>query len=442
MTDQTPSSTIDDNLQKCALALGVKPITLREAADVAYLSACCRHTILLISETGTGKTAMIRQLCRAHDFTPVVFTLAHCEPSDICGPQMPCSDGKTFVNLTDGRIPFAGHEGGDRRVAIVFEEMNRCSTETMQAVMAALVEPELGPYKLGDNVIILAAMNPPNGDYAVSSSVTTDPAMRRRTCQVVVDFSFTDFVQWASDPAAAEESRFPRIELEPIDTHLTRPFHPSVLEYLHTVPDQALDLAARNAGKLFGCPATWHAVSDTLYMVQRYGLNERDPRVTRALQAKIAGHVGWTAAMGLLDYHWNNANALNPRELLLEFADPESNIRRRVMRLLEEGNAAALAGALRNTAKVWWNGIRAGTFTNEDVVKSVAAIFNVAPIDIGNAFMSHFVAVDRGHEDRGASKAVSELTELLHPEPDFRKFRNAREVVLAELGIAAEGGLE
>jgi DNA-binding Lrp family transcriptional regulator len=314
-------------------------------------------------------------------------------------------------------------------------ELNRADQTALNAVMSVLVERYLGDNVLGPNVLVVADMNPPDGAYAVTSSFSTDPAIRRRTCQIAVNFSAAEFLRWAKDPSIGSEFPYTplREALEAPGTNKTRPLHSSVVEFLQSNVDLALDNTARAAGKVYGCPASWHACSDTLYTIERLKLPDTDPLLALAIQAKLGGHVGAVNARNLLEYHQRAAAALQPRDLLLSFAAKDSPVRNRVKKLLDDGYVDRIAGALNNMAIVWAEGVDRAEFTSQDVAPHMAAIFEMVPLDLGAQLLDAIVAADdAAGGSNGPTMRSTTLVRYLHQEPAFVKFRDRRGEALAE----------
>jgi len=429
MTQASPSSnkTLD-----YAEEIGLVPVSLKTAAWVIQLCAYDRHVPLLIGETSTGKTAILRQLAEYNELDFLFYGLAHKEASDLTGPMMPSSDGVTFQHLPPANIPIKGHAGEDRFVMMDLAEVNRADSTVHNAAFQVWTDRQLGTHELGENVIVVSDMNPPDGDYAVTSSFSSDPAMRRRTCQIVVNFSVNDLLAWAKDPASATQFNMPKLSedgvLEPVGLHRKRPWHPSVVEFLQANVDIALDRQARDAGKIFACPSTWHACSDTLYTLERLEIDTSSASMQLALLTKLAGHIGHTHAKSLLEYHNREASALDPRDMLLHFADEDNRSCRRVEKLLEAGHAGHVAGALNNLAIVWAEGVEAEEFTSEDCAPHLAKIFNMVPTDVGGQLLDAIVDADSkvGASTGGPSQRSTGLVRLLHKQPAFKEFRDRR----------------
>jgi hypothetical protein len=430
--DKTNSNATLDYAEK----IGIIPVPLSCARLVVHLCALDRHVPLLIAESSVGKTAMLNQLARANKMDFQYYSLAYKEAADLTGPMMPSSDGETFTHLPPKNIPLKGMANELRGLFMNIAEVPRADDSTLNAAISLWVERMLGMHELGPNVILVADMNPPDGAYLGGTAFTSDPAMRRRTCQIAVHFSTTEFLNWAKDPTIGDALTLPPIaeSLEPIDENRLRPLHSSVVEFLQSNVDLSMDQQSRAAGKVYGCPAAWHACSDTLYTVERLDLDVKSPRLALALQTKMAGHVGTNAAQAMLDYHYRSAAALDPRDMLLHFADEGNASHKRVVKLLEDGEAGRVAGALNNLAIVWAEGVREEIFTSEEIAPHLAEVFALVPLDVGGQLLASLIAADASSSTAagGPTPASTGLVRLLHKEKAFQSFRTRRTEALTE----------
>lgn len=401
--------------------IGLESVPMSVARFVAQLCWYDRHVPMFISVSGIGKTAVMKQLSDAHDMECVIFSLAHCEPSDITGPMWPTADN-SYTHLRNERIPV----GDDPTAAILFfDEPNRAEMPTLNAVFPAWTERRLGGHLLGRNVVVAAAMNPPGGDYAVTSQFSSDPAMRRRTCQIAVHFSHEEFIRWAKNPGDGYELdarlRQLRFEEDFDAKRRNRPLHMSVIEFLQGHPDLTLDEKARDANKVYGCPATWQAVSDTLYTVEALQLDTSNAFIQRALITKLGGHVGARVASDVFDYHVKNAAVIDPREALTDYVK-ESTTWRKIQRLIRGGDNGQLTGLVNQLADVW------ATDASLELAKmtdSMAGLMHDLPPQLATTFLGKLAEADYAHNGGMSNRAVV-MGQLLTDHPLFKKFRERR----------------
>lgn len=418
------SMSKEDQISKRNYAeeIGLESVPMSVARNVAQLCWYDRHVPMFISVSGIGKTAVMKQLSRAHDMDCVIFSLAHCEPSDITGPMWPAGDD-SYTHLRNGRIPI---EGEDDRAMLFFDEPNRADMPTLNAVFPAWAERRLGGHKLGRNVVVAAAMNPPGGDYAVTSQFSSDPAMRRRTCQIAVHFSFKEFTRWAQDPAVSFtlDDRFPKLEFdEDYEAQRRgRPMHAAVVEFLLGNPDLALDEKSREAGKVYGCPATWEAVSDTFYTIEHLELETGDPIVQRTVTTKLGGHVGFKIANDIWDYYVKNAAVIDPMALLTDYEEG-THVWRQVQNMLRRGDAGQLQNIVNQAGHIWGH---TPDLDDKKVAPCVARFLDDVPATVATTYMQALAKGDMEANGDSTSKRSMSLGAELHKYESFKKFRSRR----------------
>jgi hypothetical protein len=416
---------------KYAETVGIPTTSMTISQLILQLCWMDRHVPLLVSESGIGKTAVVRQMADAFDAQFVLYSLAHCEPPDVCGPQFPSNDD-TFINLRDRRIPFKGYAGEDKRALLFFDEPNRAEMTTLNAVFPAWAERRLGVHEFGPNVRVVSAMNPPDGEYAVTGQFTSDPAMRRRVCLICVEHSPTETLRYAKDPTEAVrllpwEDWTPEMVAE----RKTRPWHPAVIEFLTGSPDEVLDVKGRDAGKVYGCPATWEAVSDTFYTADRLTkdatFKPEDAALTRAFQVKLAGHVGQRNSMEVWDIYVKSAEVIDPIEMMTKFAT-DKKLKAKIDRLVARGEIGQLLSLNNKMAGLWQDAKIEPKIFAENVAKYIF----VTPPQVGKTLLDAINMA--GGMDGSSSEALEFSRHIVH----MKEFKQWRERLAEDTRIAHE----
>lgn len=437
--------------------IGVEPVSLPVAGLICQLCWMDKQVPLLIGESAIGKTAILKQMAAFNDYRFELYALAHMESTDLTGPMYPSkTKEESFTFLRDGRLPFKGFEDQDDLVIVGTDEANRADMTTLNAAFPLWTERRIGPHELGPNVVVAAAMNPPDGDYAVTSQFSHDPAMRRRVCQIYVNFNVAAFLAYAQNPARAKtmppgftKLKFPTEE-EWVAERRDRPFHDAVVQYVQANPDLAMDRKARQAGKVYACPATWEAVSDTLYTVERLELDLDDPVTFQVVKAKIGGNVGSICARQVLEVYQKVTEMLVPREVLLDFREGTS-IYRRVMRAISRGDNATLANLSEGIA-LELHGPEDDElpFDLKDVIPQLGLLYSVLPPQQARALDSHRLAVEK-ERSGGLNERALDIQRLLNRDENYKaaydktaeNYEKSRDEMLeAEREFAAQNDLD
>ena len=183
---------------------------------------------LLIGEKGIGKTATVRDYAKKIGADFVTIELSQIDPVEFMGymiPEEAVKNGDNYTGTIDYdkvREEMSKLEGKDidkilihrhtmpswvarilqnsaegKPTVLFLDEINRGSKDVMNAVMNLILEKKFGPeeIKFPDNVFIVAAANPDDGEYSVLSF---DKAQKDRV--VEIEFTMT-YQEWRNKVA-------------------------------------------------------------------------------------------------------------------------------------------------------------------------------------------------------------------------------------------------
>ena len=138
--------------------------------------------VLLIGQTGIGKSWSMKELAKELGIAYVDLRLATQEVTDLIGyPRMVKREDKDPVTVWTKPEWFP--DEGTRGI-LALEEVNRAPEDVRQAIFQLLTEWKLHTHKLPTTWTIVSMINPDNGEYHVNK---LDKAFRRRFVQIVVD---------------------------------------------------------------------------------------------------------------------------------------------------------------------------------------------------------------------------------------------------------------
>lgn len=305
---------LEKDLNKYWEKMGIHTGSLSDVAKLIKLSFETRHVVCLIGEAGIGKTQIFVQIAEDLGYRVLFYYLAHLEREDIGGIPMPSEDKSSYRFLCEDSIREIIES--DKPTILVLDEWNRGEKPVMNAAFTLMEQRRFGSHVLPDHVFIAAAMNPSEGSYLVNES-EKDPAFRRRLC----------FVGVRADPAVWLNYARGRGN-----------FHRMVTSYIESQPHALLDVESREAGKVYANPAAWEKVSDTLKVMDRIRMNYRENRTT--LRLKLAGHIGVGISENFIQYLEDNATAVNPNDVVLNYM---TTGRANVLALLKLEGAAKIS---------------------------------------------------------------------------------------------------
>lgn len=148
----------------------------------------CGVPVVLESAPGQGKTAMVENWCKVNNIPLVKILASSMDETDIAGVMVPKDE--RAVNLT----PQWADTLKDRGV-LFLDEINTARKE-VQDTLLTLVQSRQFPNgaKLGDGVLIIAALNPAE----MCDNYEMSPALRSRFAWFKMADSYARFVAWVT----------------------------------------------------------------------------------------------------------------------------------------------------------------------------------------------------------------------------------------------------
>lgn len=237
----------------------------------------------LHGEAGIGKTASMAQLAKLLNKPIFTFICSHMSETDMGIPFRSEGNTKHFDMLPPEQVYKAiSSENG---AVLFFDEITRADKATLNAIFAVISERRVGSTNLGDNVDIVTACNPDDGEYSVND-IISDPAWRRRLIHMWLE---TDALSWL--------------------LHAKRSgFNQEVISYIETKPHMLIGLEARAAGKVYPNPAAWETVS-------KYMNANNNQLSTIAL----SGMVGYDVARDFSHFVLSSTYRVTPREIVEDY---------------------------------------------------------------------------------------------------------------------------
>jgi hypothetical protein len=315
LVPQTPSS-VKDLLRACM-------VCPREDGDI----------LCIVGVAGIGKSEIPKQVASemsemmggGYGFTAFYVPVTPAE--DMAGIPVVSDDRTSFKKLPLDSVKRAIEKYPNGGIICV-EELNRAADDdTLQAVFALISTGMIGDFKIPDSWIFMANINPSaaDSDYEVKN-VNKDPAWVRRLCFVAMVPNVEDWLAWAREAKV----------------------HPRIIDFIISNPETLLDKDAAASGKAFPNPAAWAQFSSKLKAWD----DKKIAVGTRTMRTLLAGKIGVPTANQFMEFWAGRITSLNPKEILLSFADEKSEIRKTAEQLLaddENGIIAASAEAAIRT---------------------------------------------------------------------------------------------
>lgn len=287
------------------LGISTLPMSsVKEALDLLW-GMDKKITICLMGDTGVGKTPIIAEWVKEKGGHLVWLNLGHLNSDDI-SMSMFNETGTEYNFVPPTWLVELNREAEATGIGVLgLDEWNRGDKNVVNSMFTLPDERRIHGFKLHDNVLIIAAMNPSDGAYLVNQA-ERDPAIRKRLNFVYVTPDLAGWLAWGE-----------KVGLSPY-----------VLKFVRGQASLFYDVAARDAGKAFPCPANWEKVSNLVKSA------ERRPRglESAVFETLVAGQVGYVAAKKFVEFIRDESTLIQPDEILKGYL--RGGGRQRVAKLL------------------------------------------------------------------------------------------------------------
>lgn len=394
------SNTTDKLVTTAWEKLGVTTLPLASiptALDILWEMET-KITMCLIGDTGVGKTPIVHQWVKNRGGYIRVLNFGHMSPEEISMSMF--SDDASYHEFVPPKFILDLNEQAEKTgLAVLYlDEWNRALDKSLTNNLFTLTdERRIHNFFLHKNVLVVAAMNPSDGTYLVNEA-ERDHAIRKRLNFVFVTPDLSSWLKFARSNS----------------------FHPMVCDFVHSQANLFYDAPARDAGKVFPCPANWEKVSNICKSAEKLGLL-LEP-TTRAL---VAGQIGYTAASKFFEFVVDKNTVIQPSEVIENYyttgrnriagllgskigpdskfvRDPSKTVRADVIANLNEGVAITLLSSQPNPA---------------EIVKNIAGYLSDVPIEFAMSFLAEHLRKNNDSESTG--KYIAALSAYLNKEPAY-----------------------
>lgn len=173
----------------------MKPSEIFNVMDLAW--ECHKNgnqfVPLFTGPPGIAKSYNVKKWAERNGFRLIDIRLAYLEQPDFIGlPSFKLVEGKerTIYSLPEF------WPTKDEKCVLFFDEPNRGTNAIMNGMMQVLTDGRIHNYEVPKNCIIVAAINPEDGDYEVN---TMDTALKDRFVPFEIEYDRQDFVQYMTE---------------------------------------------------------------------------------------------------------------------------------------------------------------------------------------------------------------------------------------------------
>lgn len=390
--------------------LGIRPTSIGlvpKILDVIWATKP-RFTTCLVGETGIGKTPIVHQWCAARRGYMKTLNFGHMTQEEI-SMIMFAEDGGSFDFVPPKFLLDLNEKAEEHGCAVLFlDEWNRGDKALVNALFTLTDERRIHSFRLHENVVVVAAMNPSDGSYLVNEA-EKDHAIRKR-----LNFVYTthDLASWLQHTMKSE-------------------WHPLVPAFIKAMNTFLYDAGARDAGKCFPCPSNWEKVSRILDGAEK----TKTPLDDLVVRTLVEGQIGCVAASKFMDFVADQNSLIQPIEILTEYRAEKgvANVREKVAKLLNckidrKTNKFVENDAKKNQAGViieLCQGISMELFSTMPEVSKTSKHLALFVGDLPNEILSTFAAqhlADAARErgDEGM-KYLGKISSAMQVYPEYKE---------------------
>jgi len=205
------------------------------------------YAIKIVGYPGVGKSAIVEQVAKKHNYYYIDTRLAFKENVDLGGYPVPDNNLKRMIYFRPRFIPPENVPEGYNGILWFLDEANRAHPTVIQTLFQIITERMCGEHALPPKTAIVLAGNLGDSDNTVITDFD-DSALDGRLAVFNLVPDASNWLQWAMEEG----------------------IHPAVIHYIATYPDRLWDSSSVNPN-----PRGWHQVSDTLYKAYNFQTEEQ-----------------------------------------------------------------------------------------------------------------------------------------------------------------------
>lgn len=298
--------------------LDIPQVTLSEAAMLLRLQIEFmqhRGPLILVGESGIGKTQMIHQVARDEKYDVRVINTAQF---GLMGTGIPLKAVEEFFKIA---VPEIFPRKGENSI-VFFDEINRGLKHAIAMFFNMLEDRRMFNYVLPDSCIVAGAMNPATLNYQVTP-IEKEPAIRRRLKFLYIIPGVRGWLNHAETPEFHRGSKGPA---------KNKPCHPSILSFFRAQPKLICDAKTRDAGKQYTCPATIETISEDAYILDA----KRIPLDGEVARMDFGSSIGLTVATQLLTHIKDSTIMIGADDILYRYKKASKGVKHMVAKHLHE----------------------------------------------------------------------------------------------------------
>jgi len=276
---------------------------IKEEIKFNYLQRLHRGVSCIVGESGLGKSQIVHQVARELGARVCTVFTAQFGLLSAGIPSVRDAD-EGFFRI---KVPMGLPQKGERCI-LAFDEINQGAQHAISMFYSLIEDRALYDYKLSDDCLVVAMMNPSTGSYVVNQ-IENNAALRRRLRFVYAIYSPDEWLQHARTRDFHYSDR-----TSPVIPQNGLACHDHVRAFIATAPTMLYDEQNKKNNRPFACPATWQTISLDCYAMEKA---EIPLNSSRAL-SRFGSALNLATASQFQSFVEDNNVILSPTEFLTE----------------------------------------------------------------------------------------------------------------------------
>lgn len=237
-------------------------------------------SVLVKGVHGIGKSERAEAYAQKHGHHCEVLFLSHQETGDLIGIPKE-KDDVTYWTVPSWLKNMHDASSQGKQCVLFLDELNRARLDVRQASLQLVLSKQIHQHKLPANTLVIAAVNPEDGDYQVSE---LDEALKDRFVTFTLKPDVEEWIDWAKN----------------------NDVHRNVISFVLDNPDKIWIKIENDDNQ--PTPRSWKMVSDFLKVLEKENFAKDENKMI--MQTFISGKIGRTVGSQFVTFY-ETANDFN-----------------------------------------------------------------------------------------------------------------------------------
>ena len=348
----------------------------------------------LVGPSGVGKTEICFQIAKelSEELNKPFETIKIHTPvfsrDDFLVPFPNIDKENSFKMLLSDFFPREKNSCG----IYIIDEFSRGDSTLQQLLWQIQNEHRLHLNDLPENWFVICTDNPDESIYNLE--MFEDAAGLRRVIHMGVSVSNRDFLKYARE----------------------NNIHPHIINYIQAFPNDLYDFEAQRQGAINANPASWHKLSDFLWILGSNGKINIDD-----IEIFSNGLINTQKTEKFLDFI-KNQDIITPEDIVYNY----DKFKEKIEEFTRNNNSPVLISLLEEVAYYL---LDSEVKLNKKIIKNLVGFLTTVPLDAAASFFNMF------DDNKGSFLFLTEFNNLANNEPEYLKLMEKLETEMSRISF-------